>query len=194
METAKDAKNRRLAEIKHLIHGFCEEYLNPELEGYCLKLCDTLGRKRTLNISKSKSEQWAASIVYVIARLNFLFDKQNEYFITADEICDFFGTKKSTTSNKATQIEQSCGLSMGEEGYCSRRISDMFVFYQTESGFVIPKYVVDRLYGEAGTENESDAKEVFPKSRGGFGRKEKSDSVKVNKKPKNENKDQMGLF
>ena len=86
---------------------------------------------------RSPSEQWAASIIYVIARLNFLFDPENEYFITADDICNFFNTKKSTTGNKATQIEKLCNLSMGAEGYCSEAIRDNFTFYETESEILI---------------------------------------------------------
>jgi hypothetical protein len=41
-----------------------------------------------------KIEIWAASIIYTIARLNFLFDKANGVYITPDIICDFFNTKK----------------------------------------------------------------------------------------------------
>lgn len=102
MIVSKYEKNNKMIKIKTHIRNFCEKKLNSELEGYCYKLCETLGRKRKTNLLRSTSEQWAASIVYVIARLNFLFDSDNEYYITADDICAFFNTKKSTTGNKAT--------------------------------------------------------------------------------------------
>ena len=103
-------KKKQLEEIKGLVLDFCEEHLNEELSGYALMLCEELGRKRKVSVTRGKKEIWAAAIVYVIARLNFLFDMENEFFLSADTICDFFGTKKSTAGNKATQIEKICNL------------------------------------------------------------------------------------
>ncbi len=34
-------------EIEELVRSFCEKHLNDELMGYALKLCDTLGRKKS---------------------------------------------------------------------------------------------------------------------------------------------------
>ena len=83
-------KTERLNEIKELVLGFCEEYLDQELYGYALELCEMLGRKRKISITRGKKEIWAASIIYVIARLNFLFDPESEFFLSADTVCDFF--------------------------------------------------------------------------------------------------------
>lgn len=138
----KNKKTEKLNEIKGLIKDFSGQHLNDELEGYALKLCDKLGRKRTFIITRGRMEIWAAAIVYVIARLNFLFDREQEYFITADTICEFFGVKKSTVGNKATQIEKNCNLGLGAEGFCSPEITDMFTFYQTSEGFIIPKSAI----------------------------------------------------
>ncbi len=140
---SQDEKKERLIEIKELLHSFCERYLDEELEGYAVKLCDELGRKRKIDISRGKKEIWAASIIYVIARLNFLFDKENENYITADNMSNFFNAKKSTIGNKATQIEKVCNLTIGAEGYCSKHITDSFTFYQTPEGFIIPKSMID---------------------------------------------------
>ena len=137
MEKAK--KDERLKEIKELAGFFCVEHLNEELQSYALKLCDTLGRKRKISITNGKKEIWAASIIYVIARLNFLFDTKNELFLSADTICNFFGTRKSTVSSKATQIEKACKLGFGAEGFCSPEISDAMTLVELPSGFVIPK-------------------------------------------------------
>lgn len=132
-----------MSEIKELLQSFCEKYLNGELMGYALKLCDTLGRKKKINLSRGRKEIWAASIVYTIARLNFLFDKENSNYITADTICNYFNTRKSTVGNKATQIEDVCNLTIGAEGYCSKHITDSFTFYQTPDGFIVPKSMVE---------------------------------------------------
>jgi len=137
MEKAK--KDERLKEIKELIGSFCVEHLNEELQSYALKLCDTLGRKRKISITNGKKEIWAASIIYVIARLNFLFDSENKLFLSADTVCDFFETKKSTVGSKATQIEKACKLGFGAEGFCSPEISDAMTLVELPSGFIIPK-------------------------------------------------------
>ncbi|MCD6152419.1 MAG: hypothetical protein J7J07_00705, partial [Syntrophobacterales bacterium] len=91
-----------------------------------------------------KKEIWAASIIYVIARLNFLFDSENELFLSADTICDFFGVKKSTIGSKATQIEKACNLGLGAEGFCSPEISDALTLVKLPNGFVIPKSMLPK--------------------------------------------------
>ena len=140
----KAQKDERLKEIKELVVSFCVEYLNEELQSYALKLCDTLGRKRKISITSGKKEIWGASIIYVIARLNFLFDSKNELFLSADTICDFFGVKKSTIGNKATQIEKACNLGIGAEGFCNPEISDALTFVELPNGLIIPKNMLPK--------------------------------------------------
>ena len=140
--STKEDKIRKLTTIKSMIEGFCQAYLTPQYEGYVLKLLDTLSRKRRIDITRGREEIWAASIVWVIARLNFLFDKEAERVVTADMFDDFFQTKKSTVGNKATQIEKECGLYFGVEGYCRPEITDSFTFYQTKDGFIVPKSMI----------------------------------------------------
>ena len=72
----KSKKDERLIEIKELVVSFCVKYLNDALQRYALRLCETLYRKRKISITSGKKEIWAASIIYVIARLNFLFDSE----------------------------------------------------------------------------------------------------------------------
>ncbi|MGB9498230.1 MAG: DUF6398 domain-containing protein [Dissulfuribacterales bacterium] len=132
-------KKIRINEINKIIGEFCARYLNDEFKGYAVTLCEKIGRKRILSIDKGKKEIRAAAIIYVIARLNFLFDKENDYFITADIICDFFETKKTTSSNKATQIEKACNIRIGEQGICDAKITDMFTFYGPRRDSSSPK-------------------------------------------------------
>jgi hypothetical protein len=73
------------------MQDFCEQRLNNEYAGFAHKLCDKIVRKRNLDITRGSNEIWAASIIFVIARLNFLFDTENENYLTSDEICDFSG-------------------------------------------------------------------------------------------------------
>jgi hypothetical protein len=153
-------KTERLNEIKELVLSFCEEHLDDELYGYALELCYMLGRKRKISITRGKKEIWAASIIYVIARLNFLFDPENEFFLSADTICDFFGTKKSTVGNKATQIEKACNLELGAEGLCSPEISDALTLVELPNGLVIPKSMLPKLDIAYEVADEEETKEL----------------------------------
>jgi hypothetical protein len=153
-------KKQRLEQIKELVKGFCTMYLAEELAGYALKLCETLGRRQKISITKGKKEIWAAAIVYVIARLNFLFDRDNAFYLSPDTICDFFGTNKSTTGNKASQIEKICNLSMGAEGFCNPEITDALTLVELPSGFVIPKNMLPKLIFDVEIADEEESKEI----------------------------------
>ena len=67
----KAQKDERLKEIKELVVSFCDEYLNEELKVYILRLCETLGRKRKILITRGNKEIWAASIIYVYCPFEF---------------------------------------------------------------------------------------------------------------------------
>jgi hypothetical protein len=153
-------KKQRLAEIKELVLGFCDKHLNEELAGYTLKLCETLGRKRKISINRGSKEIWAASIVYVIARLNFLFDPESDFFLTADTICDYFGTKKSTIGSKASHIENICNLGLGAEGFCSPEISDSLTLVELPNGLVIPKSILPEFEIVYEAANDEETKEL----------------------------------
>ncbi len=135
----KEKKQERAEEISNLINEFCNRYLNDKLQSYAMKLLKTLTRKRTYSITSGRIEIWASAIIWVIARLNFLFDSQNPNNISTDTVCDFFDTKKSTVGNKATDIEKACKIRMGEEGLCNSEISDSLSFVQLPNGIVLTK-------------------------------------------------------
>ena len=201
-------KAKRLNEIEQLVLAFCEEHLNDELAGYALKLCKTLGRKRKISIDRGSKEIWAASIVYVIARLNFLFDPENELFLTADTICDYFRTKKSTIGSKATYIENVCNIGLGAEGFCSPEISDSLTLVELPNGLVIPKSMVPRLdfVVEAANDEEEEELEEFMAEQQRFKEREIAEKrarrAEINRKiaeedkkrKKKENDKQLGLF
>jgi hypothetical protein len=139
IDIMKEEEMKSKAEdIDELMFGFCQKHLNDEYFGYARNLLKTICTEVQIDINRGRKEIWAASIIYVIARLNFLFDKENKLFITPDTICDYFKTVKSTTGNKASEIQTVCDLQIGQDGYCSPKIADMFKFYMTPEGFVLP--------------------------------------------------------
>jgi hypothetical protein len=133
----------RLGIIKRMIEDFGKVKLNEAYTSMALALCDKIARMRKLSIHRGRIEIWAAAIIHLIARLNFLFDPENDISITADEVCLFFGTKKTTVSNKAGHIQKACGIRYGDLKFSSPEIADLFRLYETEDGFLVPGFTLN---------------------------------------------------
>lgn len=143
---ADDPKRQaRIAEVQALLDAFSQARLTPELSGYVRELWGQIGRKRTYVITGGKKEVWASAVVYVIARLNFLFDRSSPHYMPPDDICGFFGTKKSTVSAKAAEIERTCRIRMGHAGLCSPDISDSLTYVQLSNGMMLTKRVAREM-------------------------------------------------
>lgn len=134
----KDKRKQRVAEVADLLEEFCAANLSDEIAVFVQELWQRIGRKRTYHITGGKPEIWAAAVVYVIARLNFLFDKTNEEYLSPDDICGFFSTKKRTIAARASEIEKACRIGIGEPGLCHRRISDSLTIVEFSNGLVLP--------------------------------------------------------
>ena len=107
---AKQIKKEKEQKLTELVSGFCKEKLNEEYEQLCIGLVQKLGRKRNAPFMTGKLEIWAASIVYTIGSLNFLFDKSFEPYIPSSDIHEFFGTKSSTVGAKSKLIRDTLKL------------------------------------------------------------------------------------
>ena len=138
------ASEERIDTIKRMIEDFGSAYLNPQYTAFVDNLCDRIAETPTLNIQRGRVEIWAAAMVYVIARLNFLFDPESDAPITPDTICGHFNTVKSTVASKATLIQDACDLDWGAKDFCRRDIIDAFAFVETPEGFILPKSVLDQ--------------------------------------------------
>lgn len=139
MTNADDKKSKRIEDVRILLQEFAKTHLTPELTDYVLRLWEQIGRKRNYVITGGRPEVWASATVYVIARLNFLFDRQSKTFLAPDTICNFFGTRKNTISAKATEIERVCRIKMGQDGLCSPDIADSLSFVQLPNGLILTR-------------------------------------------------------
>mgnify|MGYP001589564467 CR=1 FL=1 len=137
--TAEVKKQARIEEVAALLDAFSQAQLTPELGVYVRKLWERIGRKRNYVVTGGAKEVWAAAVVYVVARLNFLFDSKSPHYLSADMISAFFGTKKTTVSARAADIEKACRIRMGQEGLCNPDIADALTFVKLPNGMVIPK-------------------------------------------------------
>jgi hypothetical protein len=98
--------------------GFCDEYLDEDYKQLCEKLIRKMSRKRNVPFLSGRIEIWAAAIVHAIGSINFLFDRSFEPYAIGDDICNYFGTSKSTTSQKAKVIRD-----MFKLGYWDKEFS-----------------------------------------------------------------------
>lgn len=174
--------------ILSLIKAFCDAHLNDEYHSYAMELMARITCQPDLNLSRGRPEIWAAAIVTIIARLNFLFDKADPDAITMGDISSFFGTVKSTTGNKATALEKACNLGMCEPGLCRDEIAEALTFYETSKGFIVP---VGMLNGRREVVKSTDVREQTPKTSP---TKNKNRQPAKNKKDAGGDDRQLSLF
>ena len=72
---------------------------------------------------RGKPDSWACAVVYALGTVNFLFDKSNEPFMSAADLCASFGVSQSTGTNKSKQIR------------------DMMDMYQMDPNWSLPSLV-----------------------------------------------------
>ena len=96
---------------------FCDVYLDEDYKRLCEKLITKMSRKRIVPFLSGRIEIWAAAIVYAIGSINFLFDRSFKPYVSADDICNYFSTSKSTISQKAKVIREMFKLRYYDEGF-----------------------------------------------------------------------------
>lgn len=126
----KNTKNEKEKVIIELVSRFCKEKLNDEYEQLCIKLTKKLGRKRNVPFMSGNLEIWASSIVYTIGKVNFLFDKSFEPYISSSDIHQYFGTKSSTVGAKSKLIMDLLNLSMFDDEFSTNHMQESNPFNQ----------------------------------------------------------------
>jgi hypothetical protein len=120
---------------------FCDKYLDEEYKNLCIKMIEKMKRKRNVPFVSGKLEIWAAAIIYSIGSVNFLFDKSFKPYATADDICNYFGTSKSTTSQKSKLIRDMFKMGYFSSEFQTARMNDSNPFSNMVmiNGFIVDK-------------------------------------------------------
>lgn len=139
----------QVAKIKERITEFGDARLHDTYTGLALKLCDAIAGSDRLNIHRGRIDIWAAAIVYAVARLNFLFSNETPNHLTAEELCNWFQVKPSTTGNKASEILNALNLYQGDERFCAPHVTGIFRFYEDPRGFIHPASSIEPEDGQA---------------------------------------------
>ncbi len=103
----KEQLLERQEKIISLVRAFCNEKLNDEYYELCEKLVKKLGRKKSQPLTLGKLENWAAAVIHAIGIINYLFNKNTAIpYISVDELNDYFGTNKTTTTTRSKEIRE----------------------------------------------------------------------------------------
>lgn len=132
-------RRERFAEVTTLIGQFGEVHLDAELTGFAFELWQRICRRKSPECMSGKPTIWAASVIHVIARMNFLFDRKQPVHLTFDTICNYFQANKTTVGGKATQIERMLRLRQHTEpGLCRRKFLEDFTNLRLSNGMIVP--------------------------------------------------------
>ncbi len=141
----KDINNKKKNILIEQVSDFCDKNLDNEYKELCLKMIEKMARKRTVPFLSGKLEIWAAAIIYAIGQINFLFDKSFTPYQSADDICNYFNTSKSTTSQKAKLIRDMFKLNYYDKYFSTQKMSNSNPFNELVmiNNFIVPKRIID---------------------------------------------------
>jgi len=132
------AHRERFDEVAALLEPFGRKHLDPELTGFVMELWRRICRRKSPDCLRGKPSVWAAAITHVIARMNFLSDREQPVHLTFDTVCDFFQANKNTIGGKATEIERTLRLRQHcEPGLCRREFLETFTTVRLSNGMVL---------------------------------------------------------
>lgn len=146
-----------------LASNFCDEKLNEEYKTLCVGMIKKLGRKRNVPFLSGNLEIWAATIIYTIGNLNFLFDKSFEPYIPSSDIHDYFGTKSSTIASKSKIIKEMLKLSQfsSNEFATSKMVEENpFNQHVVVDGLMVPISSLPEAYQQIVKEARSMGKDI----------------------------------
>ncbi len=140
------AHRARFDEVAALLTQFGQQHLDAELTGFTLELWRRLCRRKASDCLRGQPHVWAATVVHVIARMNFLFDRSQPVHLTFDTICGFFQTSKTTIGSKATGVERTLRLSQhSEPGLCRRQFLESLTMIRLANGMVLSFEMAKRM-------------------------------------------------
>ena len=137
--TKVEIKNKE-KKLLELTGSFCAQKLNDDYYQLCEKLILKLGRKRDVPFKSGKIEIWAAAVIHAIGSINFLFEKSFKPYVTAEQISDYFVTKKSTVSGKARQIKDMFKMKYYDSNFSTQDMTENNPFNDLVmvNGLIVP--------------------------------------------------------
>jgi hypothetical protein len=104
----------RVSEILAITDEVCAAHLDGEYGELCRVLVGRLARKRPSPLARGDTRIWSAGAIYAVGRVNFLFDRSQQPYLSADQLADHVGVVKTTMANKAALIVKTLNLGIFE--------------------------------------------------------------------------------
>ncbi|MDG6224867.1 MAG: DUF6398 domain-containing protein [Candidatus Thermoplasmatota archaeon] len=155
-------------ELISLTNDFCMERIDEEYSDLCMRMIDKMARKKNVPFLSGKKDLWAASIIYSIGQINFLFDRSFEPFVEGADICRHFSVSRSSVTNKAKQIREMFKMSYFSDEFSTQRIRENNPFNQfvmLPSGIIVATDQIKELlieHASIRTDGESDITQDSP--------------------------------
>jgi hypothetical protein len=119
-KTEKVPKNMEFIfiEIVEITDQVCSKYLNDEYGKLARSAAAVLCRKRPSPLMTGNINSWACGIIYALGFVNFLFDKSQDPYMNASDLCDKFGVSKSTGSSMSKKVRDLLKMSQLDPNWC----------------------------------------------------------------------------
>jgi len=92
----------------------CLRDLDAEYARLARRLVARLARERPSPLTRGDPRIWAAAVLYVLAQVNFLFDRSQSPHMSATKLAAAAGVKQTTMANKAGMINRSLDIGIFE--------------------------------------------------------------------------------
>lgn len=132
--------------IVALTDSFSQQHLNDEYAQLARYATAALCRKRPSPLLKGKADTWACGIIYALGFVNFLFDKSEQPFISAADLCAAFGVGKSTGSSKSKLVRDALNMMQLDPHWClpSKMANNPMAWMIMVDGLVVDARYVPR--------------------------------------------------
>jgi len=118
----------RQVEIRNLIRKFAAEKLNDDYAEVAELMLSKLARKPHNPLGEGDCEEWAAAIVHVSGKINSLFDKSSQPYVTVEEINRFFNTNPLTILARTRQVVAHLNITEWKEEFSIRCLEHSSAF------------------------------------------------------------------
>jgi hypothetical protein len=108
------AVQERAGEVIAITDEVCSEHLDAEYARLARRLVARLARKRPSPLLRGDIRIWAAGVLYVLAQVNFLFDRSQSPHMSAAELAVAAGAKQTSMANKAAMINRLLNIGLYE--------------------------------------------------------------------------------
>ena len=137
---------QRFDAIVAITDPFCGEHLTEEYAQLARQAAAALCRKRPSPLERGRVDAWACGIVYALGFVNFLFDKSQELYMSAGDLCAAFGVPKSTGYNKSKAVRDALDMMQMDPNWYlpSRMDENLMAWHIMVNGFIVDARMMPR--------------------------------------------------